>query len=409
VLALVEYDFTEVGRTVGKKLGAALRATGEFIWDGIKGAFNWVKEALDIDDIWDVFAVLFIPGEWIRRITPEITEIFNKVSDWLNDKIENLKGNINEFFDGFFDGLFDGLGIDMSWAEKFTEFFDIDYLDVVETIMNPRSIGKHIMTGIGKGIDSNAKTSALKDKLSSMWSTAKTWWDTKKGALKSYTPSIGSIKDKISSAWTTAKNWWSKNRSNLSYTPSIGSISSKLSSAWTSAKNWWNKSRSSLSYTPSIGSIKDKIVSAWNTAKKWWSSNAKLSTKLNISVPKLTVNWGEVSALGKTFKYPKSFSVKFAADGGIFDKGSLIWAGERGPEVMATAAGGKTGVMNVQQMQDAVYEGVFAAMSAAMRGMSGDGGQVIKVYLDGREVTASIEKHQRERGASIMGNEVYAY
>jgi hypothetical protein len=225
----------------------------------------------------------------------------------------------------------------------------------------------------------------------------------------SYTPSIGKIWEKLKSAWTSAKDWWSKNRSNLSYTPSIGSISSKLSSAWTSAKNWWNKSRSSLSYTPSIGSIKDKIVSAWNTAKKWWSSNAKLSTKLNISVPKLTVNWGEVSALGKTFKYPKSFSVKFAADGGIFDKGSLIWAGERGPEVMATAAGGKTGVMNVQQMQDAVYEGVFAAMSAAMRGMSGDGGQVIKVYLDGREVTASIEKHQRERGASIMGNEVYAY
>ena len=165
-----------------------------------------------------------------------------------------------------------------------------------------------------------------------------------------------------------------------------------------------------MSYTPSIGSIKDKVVSAWNSAKTWWKNNVGgLSTKLNISVPKLTVNWGEVSALGKTFKYPKSFSVKFAADGGIFDQGSLIWAGERGPEVMATAAGGKTGVMNVQQMQEAVYEGVYAAMSAAMRGMNGGGSQDVRVYLDGKEISASVRKHQHESGATIMGNEVYSY
>jgi hypothetical protein len=76
---------------------------------------------------------------------------------------------------------------------------------------------------------------------------------------------------------------------------------------------------------------------------------------------------------------------------------------------MATAAGGKTGVMNVQQMQDAVYEGVYAAMSAAMRGSEGDGGQSINIYLDGRQITAAVEKRQRERGASILGNEVYSY
>ncbi len=153
------------------------------------------------------------------------------------------------------------------------------------------------------------------------------------------------------------------------------------------------------------------MISAWNSAKSWCKNNVGgLTTKLNISVPKLTVNWGEVSALGKTFKYPKSFSVKFAADGDIFDAGSLIWAGERGPEVVANASGGKTGVMNVQQMQDAVYEGVYAAVVAAMRG-NGEGAssQVVKVFLDGKEVASSVEKAQRERGASIMGNEVYSY
>ena len=247
------------------------------------------------------------------------------------------------------------------------------------------------------------------DKFKGLWSKLVSWWNGKT-KLSTYTPSIGSIKDKLSSAWTTAKNWWSKSKSALSkYTPSIGSIKDKLSSAWTTAKNWWNKSKGSMSYTPSIGSIKDKIVSAWNSAKKWWNTNAKLSTKLNISVPKLTVNWGEISALGKKFKYPKSFSVKFAAEGGVFDQGSLIWAGENGAEIVANAAGNKTGVMNVQQMQDAVYEGVYAAMSAVMRGSEGGGEQSINIYLDGRQITAAVEKRQRERGASIMGNEVYAY
>ena len=30
-------------------------------------------------------------------------------------------------------------------------------------------------------------------------------------------------------------------------------------------------------------------------------------------------------------------------------------------------------------------------------------------YLDGKEITHTVEQHQRERGASIMGNEVYSY
>ena len=300
----------------------------------------------------------------------------------------------------------------MSWAEKFTEIFDIEYLDIVNIAMNPQSIGKYIMNGINKGIDSSAKLSAIKDKLSSMWTNAKTWWDTKKSALKTYTPSIGSIYEKVKERWDNAREWWNNKKSAMkTYTPSIGSIYEKAKERWDNARDWWNSKKSAMkSYTPSIGSIKDKIVSAWNTAKSWWSKNAKLSTKLNISVPKIKVNWATASAFGKEFRYPTGFKLEFAANGGIFDQGSLIWAGERGPEVMATAAGGRTGVMNVQQMQDAVYEGVYAAVSAAMRGNGGEGGsQAVNVYLDGKVIAKSVEKVQRERGASIMGNAVYGF
>lgn len=251
---------------------------------------------------------------------------------------------------------------------------------------------------------------SLSDKFSSAWNTVKSWWSKKPG-LSSYTPNIGSIYDKLKSRWDNARTWWNDKKTKAKeYTPSIGSIYEKLSTRWKNARDWWNNKKGSMSYTPSIGSIVDKVKSAWNTAKSWWNKNVKLSTKLDVKVPKISVKWDTASAFGKSFKYPTGFSLKFAARGGIFDQGSLIWAGERGPEVMAEASGGRTGVMNVQQMQDAVYEGVYAAVSAAMRGMSGGGsGQEVRVYLDGREISSSVRKHQHESGATIMGNEVYAY
>lgn len=443
-LAFVDYDFSEIGHTLGEKIGGALRTAVGAIWEGLKKAWKWAVDALEIDDLWDVLAILFVPGEWVRRITPEIGNIFSKIVEFIKEKIANLKGNINEFFGGFFDGLLEGLGFKADWIDKFSEMFDIEYLDIVEMVMNPTAIGKHIAKGIWNAMDNNTKTSAIKDKLTSMWNEAKTWWDKTKGSLKEYTPSIGNIASKLSSAWESAKTWWNDKKSALKsytpsigsiyeklkerwdnartwwndkktkakeYTPSIGSIYEKLSDRWKNAREWWNNKKGSMSYTPSIGSITDKLKSAWNSAKTWWKNNVKLSIpslsfKVTYSNSGLSVAQKAIVKALDLSGWPK---LSFAANGGIFDQGSLIWAGERGPEVMATAAGGKTGVMNVQQMQEAVYEGVYAAMSAAVRGMNGGGSQEVRVYLDGKEITASVKKHQHESGASIMGNEVYSY
>jgi hypothetical protein len=214
--------------------------------------------------------------------------------------------------------------------------------------------------------------------------------------------------------WTTAKNWWNNSKGTLStYTPAIGDIKAKLSSAWTTARNWWTKSKAALAtYTPSIGSIKDRLVSAWNTAKAWWNSNVRLSIpSLSFRITYTTkglsgIQKAVVKALGLS-GWPK---LSFAKNGGMFDMGSLIWAGEAGAEVVANAGGGRTGVMNVEQMQNAVYEGVYSAVVAAMRATSGDGGsKSVNVYLDGRQLTSAVEKRQHERGAALMGKEVFAY
>ena len=167
-----------------------------------------------------------------------------------------------------------------------------------------------------------------------------------------------------------------------------------------------------MSYTPSIGSITDKLKSAWNSAKKWWSNNVKLSIpSLKLKLSYTTDGLGKITkAAIKALGLPGLPKLSFAENGGIFDQGSLVWAGERGPEVLANAAGGKTGVMNVQQMQEAVYEGVFAALTAANSGGGNGENRVTNFVLpDGRVLASYVEKAQRERGASIMGNQVYSY
>lgn len=252
---------------------------------------------------------------------------------------------------------------------------------------------------------------SIKDKLSSAWTSAVNWWNGKKTALKSYTPSIGSIYEKLKERWDNARTWWNDKKTKAKeYTPSIGSIYEKLYDRWKNARDWWNNKKGSMSYTPSIGSITDKLKSAWNSAKSWWSKNVKLSIpSLSFKVTYSTPSTKTMKAIMNALDLPGWPKLSFAANGGLFDQGSMIWAGERGPEIVANAAGGKTGVMNVQQMQDAVYEGVYAAVVAAMRGGNGGGSQEIRVYLDGKEISASVKKHQHESGATIMGNEVYSY
>lgn len=397
IAGIVDYDFTEVGRKVGTALGKACRVVVDFakdigkpILDGIVAAFNWCKENFTWEKIKEFVGFIFKKETWTEIIFPKMKEIGENILDGLWEGItgwgKNLVSNIKEFCDGFIKGFKDAFEI-KSPSKKFIK------------------IGEEIVAGLLKPLSIDT----LKKRIKEIWDSAKKWWDSKP-KLKEYTPTIGSIYEKVKERWDSARTWYNDKKTKMKeYTPSIGSIYEKAKERWDNARVWWNDKKTAMkTYTPSIGSIVDKVKSAWNTAKSWWNKNVGgLSTKLNISVPKIEVKWDTATAFGKSFRYPTGFKLKFAADGGIFDAGSLIWAGERGAEVVANAGGGKTGVMNVQQMQEAVYEGVYAAMSAAMGRYGSEGAQAVNVYLDSRQITSTVEQRQRERGASLMGKEVF--
>lgn len=66
---------------------------------------------------------------------------------------------------------------------------------------------------------------------------------------------------------------------------------------------------------------------------------------------------------------------------------------------------------NEEEMRDAIYNGTYNAFLDIFQRYGDEltGGKELKIYLDGKQITASVEKRQSERGQSLMGNEVYAF
>ena len=63
------------------------------------------------------------------------------------------------------------------------------------------------------------------------------------------------------------------------------------------------------------------------------------------------------------------------------------------------------------ELRSAVHDGCYNAFLDIFQryGDKLTGGKELKIYLDGKQITASVEKRQSERGFQIMGNEVYSY
>lgn len=218
--------------------------------------------------------------------------------------------------------------------------------------------------------------------------------DMKQGALDK----LEELKTGISDKWHDIKLWFNNNVSpvlKLSY--------------------WTNK----LSEFVNIGktvveNIKLGLSSAWTELKKWWSNLELPSFK--IKTPHLSWSYNEatgliaqiLSGLGLPTKIPK-LDVKWYANGGFPNMGDLFFMNEAGPEMLGSI-GGRTAVVNNDQIVAAVSQGVYAAVVSAMGNTQNSGSQNVNVYLDGKQIYASVKKTERSRGVNLMGSQLgYAY
>lgn len=395
-LAVVDYDFTDIGNKIGKALGKACGAVANFvadiggaIWDGLKGAFDWVKENITWENVKNLVGALFKKETWTEIIWPKIKEIGMSIWDGLWegiwDGVKNLWGNITEFVSGFIQGFKDGFEIH-SPSKKMV------------------AIGKEILAGLLQPLS----LTALRDKIKEMWNNAKSWWSGKSGLEK-----INIAVSLVKKGWSTIAGWIGK-------IPGVSQAVGLVKNGWTSIKKWigsipavsqtvklaksgWSSVKSWIGTMPTLSAGIKLVKSGWSSIKSWLGD---LTYKLKFTLPKIGVNWSSKKVAGFTIKWPSSFYTY--AKGGFPDMGELFIAREAGPE-MVGKIGSKTTVANNQQIVEAVSEGVYTAVVAAMRQSESGGSQSVNVYLDGRKITSSVERHQRERGANLIRNGVYSY
>lgn len=333
--------------------GGDIEAAWNLIWTGVKDIFGGLV-GLIVQPIVD-----FVMGiiDWFIYLWDELVghsivpDIVNGIVEWFLGMPGRIIDTIEEFVEdikGSFTDMWDDV---KSWyntnvAPKFTRAYW-------------RTVFDKVVSGASE------KLGELKGAISEKWETVKAWYDETIAPI--FTKSYWA--DKVESFKDRGKEI-------------IDSIKSGLKEKWEELKKWWQELE--------LPEFKIKIphISWTSTEATGWIAETLAALGMPTQIPKLKVDW--------------------YAQGGFPDTGELFVAREAGPE-MVGRIGGRTAVANNDQIVAAVSQGVYSAVVAAMSS-GGNNNQNINVYLDGKQIYASVKKVEAERGVSLMGNQLgYAY
>ena len=142
-------------------------------------------------------------------------------------------------------------------------------------------------------------------------------------------------------------------------------------------------------------SVVNKLISGINKVIKvpFEGINTALTKIKNIEI----FGYEPFSGIG-TISIPQ---IPTLADGGIVNSGQLFIAREAGPELVSNI-GGRTAVMNNDQIVESVSTGVYQAVVAALGSGSDEGGETqIVINLDGEKIYENQQKVARNRGYNL--------
>jgi hypothetical protein len=309
--------------------------------------------------------------------------------------LKGIKDSWNEFWKGVGE-----------WIDGFVQGFK-DALEINSPSKVFQRLGEYIVTGLTNGI-------------SAKWERLKRWYRTNiapKFTLSYWSGVFAKVKDgaaekleetkkKISEKWGDVKSWYQTNvapKFTLKYWKDVfvniyDALKEKLDDAWDKVKSFFD-----------ISEWKKKVTDVIDTIKKNFVLPEFPKIKLEVTY---STNVGAIKkAVYEALGLPGWPSLKWKAyaQGGWPNVGEAFIARENGPELVGRI-GNRTAVANNDQIVEAVSRGVYSAVVAAMSAGNGGNGQNVNVYLDGKQIYASVKRVEAERGVSIMGNQLgYAY
>ena len=375
------------------------------LWDAVVGALTGFIQGV----------IGFFTGLWDTLVGHSIVpDTINAIVEWF----ASLPGKIYSGLQSFVNGVINYFknawtGVKNSWSGV-TTWFNTLWTNI-----------KNVFSTVGTWFKTQFTTAWTNIKTA--WQSVKTWfseiWTSIKNTFSTvstwFKTQFTNAWTNIKSAWSSVKTWfgdiWTGIKSKFS---SVGSwFKSTFSTAWTNIKNvfsgWssffsglWEKIKSSFSGLGTKlgdaigGSVKSALNKVLSTIESTINKAIGLINSAITIINKLP---------GVSVSKISKISIPRMATGGFVDEGQLFIAREAGAE-MVGSMNNRTTVANNDQIVEGISAGVYSAVLAAMSQTNGNNKASINVYLDGKQITAAVEKHQRERGANIMtGGVAFGY
>ena len=353
-------------KTLPEWVNYAAEKIGEFFslaWDKVSDLWDTVAGWFNTNVIQPIVA-FFAPivewiGEFFRGLWIIVKAVWIVASSWFNEQVIQP---IVSFFDWMWTGISVfakacWTGIVKVW-DAVSGWFDTNVIQPVSSFFD------WMWSGIS-GFASSAW-----DTICRVWGVAWGWFDKTvivpvKTAFSAACDSIGGFFSKL---WLGVRQTTATAMNAV-----IGGIESAI--------NWV------------IGGIND-LISEFNSVVEWaaeitgddWSGLSLISE----------VRFGRISV--PAFEH-----------GGFLEDG--LFTMNHG-EIAGRFNNGKSVVANNQMIVEGIADGVYQAVVAAMSASSVNGKQeqAVNVYLDGKQIYASVKRTEAERGVSLMGNQLgYSY
>ena len=420
--------FEVVGGVIFSVIGGSVATAFSTIVQVIQGVIEWFSGFVQVISGFVEFWIAVFSGDDLtqplKKIGSGVVDIFEGMYDMTIGVVVNFVKSIIDWFTDLWDELV-GHSIVPDMVEAIIDWF----LSLPEKILKPIQ----------------DFCTSIKEKFQQLWSDVKSWWNSnvapkftlsywkdKFNVIKEAISSkLGEVKQTVSEKWKAVADWFGSN------------VAPKFTLSY-----WLNKfDAMKTSATSKLEALKYEFTTKWNEIKSWFSSNVApkftlqfwlnkfsslkdgftqtIKNMLNAGIDminrfigwlnqKMQFSWDSFKVAGKEivpagsiqlFTIPQ-ITQRFA-DGGFIEDG--LFTMNRG-EIAGKFSNGQSVVANNQQIVDGIAAGVYEAVVAAMNAANGNQSQAVNVYLDGKQITAAVEKRQNERGRSLMGNQLgYVY
>lgn len=420
-----------------KKLPDELRKLGKFIWDGLinglkdawstvtngiksftDGFVNGFKDALEIHSPSQVFHQIgvYVDQGLANGITAALpyveqamTNLANVVQQKGNEMIDYGTTTATNFVNGFFNGL------NSKWQELDSGLQN-DFFGTVQNLWNAvqsgdlKTVGTTaaaiIWQAMGEGNRNQVKAYAqsfisniagiLKDASKTLFNEAlkvgKVIWS-------GITSNFGKIVKSVSNLGTTISTSISALKVPLATTGTA--ISQGLFGGLVSSFPEIFAAMGGL-----IGSVGSAFVGLLTSIAGALSSTV-------FGIPVALIVGAAAIALGAAIAgIVSNLGGKYSTDNSSY-VGTPEYDASTGSTTSANGYYSNTssGSTSSSDLQGAVYNGCYNAFLDIFQRYGDEitGGKEVRLFIDGKQITASVEKQQADRGVQIMGTEVYSY